>query len=746
MKNLFGILPFRIRTKIGLLVVLLVILLISSVTVIYMHSARKRVQKDLQDRTATLTRVLGIMTVQALKEGDFSRLRKALDNLVEVEESDIITISITKVSETTGEEIEVAAARNTRFNNRAVPSWKPEKNQPITGPAGVVGYIHTEFSLKRFTATMHELRNYYLMLMGGFIFLGIIASIVLSRLITRPIENLEKTAQIVSRGELNVEASVASKDELGQLARTFNEMILGLKQIEKARKYLSHSAWLEVQKSAGTKLYLGGESRDVTVLFADICDFTSISSRFPPHEVVSILNDYFGVVVDTIVKHHGVLDKFMGDCAMAVFFSSSIEDSARNAVFCAMEIQEKMIELSRTRFMYQKVTVEVGIGINSGRVVSGNVGSRQRMEYTVIGDTVNVASRLEKLAKKGKYSRILTGMETRDLLQELVDFEELPPTSLKGKSEQVPVYEVKQLKGLEAILENFKSDNLELKKNSIDVLGRSKNPSALTPLLAFLNDPDPAIRMAVTSALSRLSDLPLAADTGTSLKTNLVRAVTTEQDKKVLATLVQALGFIGDAQHENLLASFLDNPDARVRANAIEALLNTGAPSIVAMVQPLIDDINNRVKANAAIALWRNGEYGVIDKLAQMLRNPRMLMRASAVFALGELGTVKSMEMLINVLKDENQEIFFNVFEAIQKTVDTLISSLHDPNREVKMQAVKALGKIGDKKALLPLMKLLYSADVMMAEMILESIEMIGVPKEMILLMEKYQKNQQISS
>jgi hypothetical protein len=122
-----------------------------------------------------------------------------------------------------------------------------------------------------------------------------------------------------------------------------------------------------------------------------------------------------------------------------------------------------------------------------------------------------------------------------------------------------------------------------------------------------------------------------------------------------------------------------------------------------------------------------------------MLDNPRMLMRSSAVYALGELGTVRSMEMLIGVLREENKTIFFNILQSLRKTVDTLISSLHDPDREVKMQAIKALGKIGDRNALLPLMKMIDDADSLMAEAIFEAVERIGVPKEMILLVDKFQ-------
>ncbi len=739
MKSFFKSLPLRIHTKISILAVLLVLFLVSSRSIVTLRAERKRVRRESEERAAILTRVLSVMMLQALREGDFSRLISTVKILVEEENSDIVRMRITKISETTGKEIEITDAQNPRFSNRDRQTFSPEKPQEIKGPSGVSGYIYTEFSLERFHAEMSVMRNQALVILGVFLVLGILGSILLSRLITKPIEQFEQAAQVIARGDLSAEVNYSSQDELGRLARSFNEMILGLKQIEKARIYLSHSAWMEVQRSSGTNLYLGGEARDVTVMFADVCGFTTLSEQLPPKEVVSVLNEYFGVIVDTIVKHKGVLDKFMGDCAMAVFYSPSLEESARNAVLCALEIQDNMAELERNRVFYQKTTVNVGIGINSGRVVSGNIGSSRRMEYTVIGDTVNIASRLEKLSKKGRHTRIIVGQKTHDFLEDLIEFVELPSTTLKGKKELLSIYEVRKLRELDDLLTNIKSEDPSLKQNSIKVLGRSNNPEAIPYLLELLLDNDPSIRMAVTVALSRLLYFPLNTVTRSRVKDAIVHAAETETDTKVLATLIQAIGYVGDSQTQDLLSTFLEHSDDRVRANAVEALLGVGAPNLVELVRPLIDDINNRVKANAAVVLWRSGDFRVIDALSKMLDNPRMLMRSSAVYALGELGTVRSMEMLIGVLREENKTIFFNILQSLRKTVDTLISSLHDPDREVKMQAIKALGKIGDRNALLPLMKMIDDADSLMAEAIFEAVERIGVPKEMILLVDKFQ-------
>lgn len=162
-------------------------------------------------------------------------------------------------------------------------------------------------------------------------------------------------------------------------------------------RYVGHNV---VQKlmHGDVGMPLQNEQRQVTILFADIRSFTSISESMQPQEVVEMLNEFFGAMVDVIFRHHGVLDKFIGDQIMALFGVLPCDNAPSQAVAAAIEMQESLRRLMAVRAGQGKPTFHMGIGINTGEVIVGNVGADNRMDYTVIGDAVNVAARLERVA------------------------------------------------------------------------------------------------------------------------------------------------------------------------------------------------------------------------------------------------------------------------------------------------------------------------------------------------------------
>jgi class 3 adenylate cyclase len=185
----------------------------------------------------------------------------------------------------------------------------------------------------------------------------------------------------------------------------------------------------------------GGDKKNATVFFADIRGYTSFSEGREPGEIIDILNGYFGEAVEHIVKHRGYIDKFIGDCIMAVWGVplESEEEDAVNAVSCALEIQ-KLVQSSRRRFFLRDASrLKIGIGINSGPLVAGNLGSLQRMDYSVIGDTVNLASRLEGVAGAGE---IIISRATREKIGDRFRLSKRPDVKVKGKDQPVGIYQV----------------------------------------------------------------------------------------------------------------------------------------------------------------------------------------------------------------------------------------------------------------------------------------------------------------
>ena len=185
-----------------------------------------------------------------------------------------------------------------------------------------------------------------------------------------------------------------------------------------------------------------GESRQISVLFSDIRGFTTLSEKRTPQQVVELLNRYFTLQVEVVFRHGGSLDKFIGDCIMA-FWGAPLDDPehARNAVAAALEMADVLQQFKR-ELGEQDADFDVGIGIHSGPAVVGLIGSDQRREYTAIGDTVNLASRIEGLTKG--VSRILVSRETMELCSTAYDFDSLGSFSVKGREQEVALFAPKK--------------------------------------------------------------------------------------------------------------------------------------------------------------------------------------------------------------------------------------------------------------------------------------------------------------
>lgn len=203
-------------------------------------------------------------------------------------------------------------------------------------------------------------------------------------------------------------------------------------------RYLSSEVVQHLMASP-EQVELGGSGKQATVFFADIRGYTSFSEGRTPEYIVEVLNEYFSEAVEIVLRHKGFIDKFIGDCIMAAWgvpMTSERED-AINAVACALEIQKLIGDPKRTFFHGDAENLRVGIGMHTGYLVAGNLGSSRRMNYSVIGDTVNVAARLEGVAKAGE---VIITENTKTFLDNAFVLEEREPVRVKGKVEPIKIY------------------------------------------------------------------------------------------------------------------------------------------------------------------------------------------------------------------------------------------------------------------------------------------------------------------
>lgn len=209
-------------------------------------------------------------------------------------------------------------------------------------------------------------------------------------------------------------------------------------------KYISQDI-MENVVSDIDNVKLGGKKADVTVLFADIRGFTSMSEKLQPDEISVILNEYFTAIEPIISKYNGVINKFIGDAVMAIFGEPiQDKDHAVNAIKCANEMLKKVKELQVKWLEDGKPKIEIGVGINTGEVFVGNIGSEKRLEYTVIGDTVNLASRLESYNKIYK-TQFLISSSTYQFVRGIADVIKISEVKIRGKEKKMNIYEVLRL-------------------------------------------------------------------------------------------------------------------------------------------------------------------------------------------------------------------------------------------------------------------------------------------------------------
>jgi len=316
-----------------------------------------------------------------------------------------------------------------------VSAWAPLRAED----GSVVGILQADrdVAAMMLELTSHSLWRALYGLAG--VLVALIAGSFLARNIARPVAHLAEAARQVGSGHLDVDIPDHRADEVGDLARAVNRMAVGLRERERLRdmfgKYMATQVIHELLER--NELDLDGELREVTVVLSDIRGYTALTEELGAAEVVELLNEYFSILVDVIIEHDGVIDKFMGD-AMLCWFGAPVpqEDHAERAVVAARAILERTARWNQARVDAGKKAVATGIGIATGKVVVGNIGSPHRLEYTAIGDAVNLASRLCSKADAGQI------VVSDSVLSQsgAAGFEPMGPIDVKGIREPVTVH------------------------------------------------------------------------------------------------------------------------------------------------------------------------------------------------------------------------------------------------------------------------------------------------------------------
>jgi len=273
---------------------------------------------------------------------------------------------------------------------------------------------------------------------------GIFTALMLSWLVVKPIDQLRAAADAVSRGSFDVDLEVARADEFGRLLGEFGHMVRELRDKEKLRQTFG----LHVGKRAAEQILthdpgLSGVEEEITVMFVDMRSWTARTSVSAPSDVVEVMNDFFRVTVRVVEeKHRGMVNKYLGDGFMAIFgVGDSGSNHAGDAVAAGREILSAVRELNDDLAEKGRAPIQIGIGIHSGPAIVGSIGSPQRLEFTAIGNTVNIASRMQGLTKTTGRPLLVTA-SVRDRSGDSFSFEELPPQEVRGIDERLSIFAV----------------------------------------------------------------------------------------------------------------------------------------------------------------------------------------------------------------------------------------------------------------------------------------------------------------
>lgn len=285
-------------------------------------------------------------------------------------------------------------------------------------------------------------RTYLTLALLGLAVSGVLG-LWIARGVSGPVMELARGAREIAAGNYNHHVQLKQEDEIGSLATSFNQMSAGLVERDRVRdllgKVVSPAIASELLRK---KVTLGGEQREVTVLFSDLRNFTGMSEALGPEEMLGILNHYFTRMAAIVEKHGGVVDKYVGDALMALFGAPVTSPAdADHALRAALEMTAALDELNQQWQRRGLPTIGVGIGINTAVVVAGNMGSEKRLNYTVIGDGVNLASRLEGLTKTPEYeTRIIVSGATLARAKEKYRTRRLGEVAVKGKQVATEIF------------------------------------------------------------------------------------------------------------------------------------------------------------------------------------------------------------------------------------------------------------------------------------------------------------------
>lgn len=335
-----------------------------------------------------------------------------------------------------------------KFNNEQTRYVDPQTQEARLAAYRMAGFaglgVVAEVPEAKALETSQKLERRSVYIAFGILCVTFMFGYLFSGTISWPIRELAAAAERISSGDFKIALKPRAKDEVGDLALAFNDMAKGLEERDRVKATFEKFHNKEIaDKLLSGEVKLGGERKEAVIFFSDVRGFTAMSETMEPEQVVEMLNEYMTRMVSIIRAHHGIVDKYVGDAIMAIWgVPMGGENDATNAVMACLRMREELAQLNQLRLSRGQNELKIGMGLNMGPVIAGNIGSEDKMEYTVIGDSVNLASRMESLTKEYGTDLLVPRVIQERCAGQFI-FEQSKSAKVKGKSQGIEIFKVK---------------------------------------------------------------------------------------------------------------------------------------------------------------------------------------------------------------------------------------------------------------------------------------------------------------
>ena len=447
-----------IFVKLATLSALLILLVISSITYLILENQKKQFTQELMNLGENMAGIAANNSADKLLGEEELDLFRLVDDIAGNEH--VICAFITDDKNIIKAHSNIEEVNKTHIPPKNLAFFKDEKDlkigrffqdgedlflfeRSITYQGLTIGRAYLVISQKNILQSIRNAKAYILVITLIIIVIGILLSVIFGIYFSRPIRKLQESAKALGTGDFDQRVQFRRNDEIGDLGSAFNEMAEGLSEREKIRETFGKYVTPEIRDEIlSGRIPFDGERRMATVLFSDLRDFTPYVEGHSPEEVIKGLRSYFTAMQKAISLNNGLVLQYVGDEIDTVFgVPLWYEDHAKKALMAALEMRTSLEKLNRTRTAEGLIPFRHGIGIHTGEVLAGNTGSEDRLSYTLIGSTVNLASRIEGLTKKFGCD-ILASEETVKRLTGSFNLKKEPPQMVKGYSKPITVYQV----------------------------------------------------------------------------------------------------------------------------------------------------------------------------------------------------------------------------------------------------------------------------------------------------------------